>query len=67
MKFIVKKFNHYCFSGTALQTFRLRLLEGATAPSPPPPPVSATDETVHKASMITTVISQKYKTLNQNF
>ena len=35
IKFIVKKVNHCCFPGTALQTFSLRLLGGATAPSPP--------------------------------
>ena len=40
MKFIVRKVNHCCFSGTALQTFSLRLLGGDR---PPSPLVSATD------------------------
>ena len=34
IKFIVKKVNHCCFSGTALQTFSLRLLGGGLVQSP---------------------------------
>ena len=35
IKFIVKKVSHCYFSGTALQTFSLRLLGGATTPFAP--------------------------------
>ena len=34
IKFIAKKVNHCCFSGTALETFS-RILLGGTAPRPP--------------------------------
>ena len=39
IKFIVKKVNNSCFSGTALQNFSLRLLGGGDRPPLVPPSV----------------------------